>query len=526
MLPVWSAASPAARLSPLRVTPDGRLAGSQGSLLLLLGELPRPLAARAATWLGRGAPPLAWGGLVDDVSVQAQAVGQPLEALPGEVGLLRLVARARVASRLVVRLAWVADGGWGAAWPLAQPTARYTFHDGWLSRDGALCYTFPLLPGRTTAPTLDEPTRPEFSAAEVQALRASPLGVVRYELDLAPEKPQALVFRMPTQALSAALAVPLLRRLDFDETVLRQRAQEDAWRATAAALQVAEPKVAETWAALTLRHRDWRPPALPSAASLAQRPLERGLVLLPAAAGPAWLSPWQTAQRGRLELAAGRPAAALAALYAVLLHSTASGQLADAVPAAWGLREAGYRWGVPDDSRPAAAWLALLGECLVAARDGRLDLGTALSPAWLQPGAVIRLERWPTAAGPLGYEVVATAAGCRVRLLQRPSGALRWRLPWCWPAASASAAGQPLRATAGWVDWPASENELVVAAGSAERLGEPSYAGWLAAFRAQYAERAAAWQADGGVWEAAPGVEDAATRRVRYEEHNGRVGDE
>lgn len=78
----------------------------------------------------------------------------------------------------------------------------------------------------------------------------------------------------------------------------------------------------------------------------------------------------------------------------------------------------------------AAEWVLMMRSLFVREEDDRLVLGSGLPPAWLKPGATLRLGPTPTPYGPLTVEVTPEADGTR----------LRWEADWRGTAPQVEAA--------------------------------------------------------------------------------------
>ncbi len=333
-----------------RVTAEGHLACRRGRLVILLGDPLRPVVARAKRLVEGWLPAATYDLAAGEATIQVQALATSLDGLPGEVGLLRLSVRAGAApARVTLAVGYLPDAGYPARWPEHDLRTPYEFGDGCLLRDGQVVYTYPLLPGHRRLAVVEEAYGGAFSPRQVAALRSTPLGLVTYDLVVPARQSQALVFRLPSQPLSPALALPVLRRIDHDEALLRVRALWSRWMETQPRLEVPEAKATEAALAgqVRLRARPWEqaspPPAGAEATRLLRAATERGLVVVRPDHGVDVLSPYLTARRARAAAAAGQPGAALTALYAVLLHSSAAHRFPDAVPGEWGQREALWR---------------------------------------------------------------------------------------------------------------------------------------------------------------------------------------
>ena len=117
------------------------------------------------------------------------------------------------------------------------------------------------------------------------------------------------------------------------------------------------------------------------------------------------------------ELLGGRRRRVVRGLYDALAHTTATHGGFET-----GIHPGGSR-SVDDNPTPhgwyAAEYVALLRNMLVREEGRRIVLGSALSPAWLRPGRVVRVGGAPTPAGRVSYSLRARRGGA----------VLRWRAP-------------------------------------------------------------------------------------------------
>ena len=117
------------------------------------------------------------------------------------------------------------------------------------------------------------------------------------------------------------------------------------------------------------------------------------------------------------ELLGGRQQRVVRGLYDALAHTTATHGGFET-----GIHPGGSR-SVDDNPTPhgwyAAEYVALLRNMLVRERGQEIVLGSALSPAWLRPGRVVRVGGAPTPAGHVSFSLRARRGGA----------VLRWRAP-------------------------------------------------------------------------------------------------
>ncbi len=511
----------------LRVTGEGHLAGLSGSLVLLAGEPLSPVYSRVKTWSEGGLPIVVWEDRRDGVTLRCQAMATSGEA---PAGLLRVSLRAgERAVRLPVAIGLRPDAGLPVVWPLNDPADTYALVDGAVQRNGRLLCAYPRAPAPRYLARLGREYTGPFGLGAVGGGRAAILALAQYTVPVGARQTASLVFRL-SQDPTAAEQLPALRRLDFDEAALRERERWTALLDTAPALELPETKAAEAYRWALMRLRTWGQADLapwPALSPEDERRLlaaatDRGLVVC-RAAGDHVLSPYWTAARASLHLARDEPALAVAGLYAMLLHSSATHEFSDAVPVAWSERERLGAWGLPLDPRPATAYVRLVQEMLARTTGDRLRLLTALPPAWVPSAGRARAGRVPTSLGPVALSWTWRDGAVVVSLESVPAapGGVVMRLPWWLAGGQASVDGRPVALAGGWLTVP-SGARVVELRGAAELPpASPSYAAAVAAYRGAYRERAAGYAAAGGVYapERPPlGEDDFATEEADGED--------
>lgn len=516
----------------LRLTPEGQLAGPHGRLVVLAGDPPRVVHGRVATWLEGWLPVALTADDRGPLPLRLQLTAANVDGLPGEVGLLRVLAEGgREATRLPLWVGLVPDAGLPVRWPEPELDLPWTFGDGYLARDERLLFGFPRLDGLLGHALVEQPSAGPFSLRELRALPTSPVGLVRYELAVPARRARALTFVLPAEAVAPSLAVPALRRVDFDTAVLRAKNEWEAWLAGRPRADVPEGKVRGAYRAAMLRLHSFAGGEQPLVLSAAdeQRLLaaerERGLVMV--ALGPRYraLDPALSLRRARLHLAADQPAAALSLLYAALLHTTATHEFAPRVPAGWGPRRPLFDWGLPGDTAAASEYVALCRELLVREEGDTLRLFSAVSPAWLADGRALVAERIATRWGEVSTRLRVRDGVIAVELPTGLTGEPRMavRVPWCATPRAIEVDGEPVAAEGGWILVTAAARSVTIAYDAASLGAGPSYASAVEAYRAEYRERALVYRESGGVYAAPPALEllDEAERRARFEQKYG-----
>ncbi len=144
------------------------------------------------------------------------------------------------------------------------------------------------------------------------------------------------------------------------------------------------------------------------------------------------------------ELAAGEASAAIAGLYAELLHTTSTDGGWE-----WDVAPFGYR-GSPVDMAPhgtfAGDYVALLRNMLVAeGPDGGVQLLTGASPAWLAPGQHITVTAAPTDSGVVSFTERSSARGETLTWQSTLAAGtpLTWTLP-AWARHARTSSGEPV----------------------------------------------------------------------------------
>jgi hypothetical protein len=167
---------------------------------------------------------------------------------------------------------------------------------------------------------------------------------------------------------------------------------------------------------------------------------------------------WQTPDNSQTALVRGSAEdqqAAVADLYALLVHtsSTHAPQEFGSVP--WGTRDFGVgSTNLLPDGAASAKTIELLRNMLVRESDGDLYLLSAVSPEWLRPGKVLSAARAPSDFGPLTFKLQAAADSLRLELAgptRNPPKRILVRIPWFFELSRATVDGQPAKVHAGHV---------------------------------------------------------------------------
>jgi len=167
---------------------------------------------------------------------------------------------------------------------------------------------------------------------------------------------------------------------------------------------------------------------------------------------------WQTPNNAQNALVRGAvedQQAAVADLYALLVHtsSTHAPQEFGSVP--WGTRDFGMgSTNLLPDGAASAKTIELLRNMLIRESDDDLYLLSAVSPEWLRPGKEIAATKAPTNFGPLTFTVKAAADAVVLNIEPPARNAPRQilvRIPWFFDLAAATVDGQPATVQSGHV---------------------------------------------------------------------------
>jgi hypothetical protein len=164
---------------------------------------------------------------------------------------------------------------------------------------------------------------------------------------------------------------------------------------------------------------------------------------------------WQTPDNAMASLirgAADDQQWAVRELYALLLHTSSTHLPGEFGTAPWSTRVTSSQHNILPQGATSSKTIELLRHMLVREQGDDLYLYSALSPEWLQPGKTIRVEREPSAFGPVDASLNATAAGFTVALgakFRNPPKRIFVRIPWFFQATSATADGRAVPLSGG-----------------------------------------------------------------------------
>ncbi len=141
----------------------------------------------------------------------------------------------------------------------------------------------------------------------------------------------------------------------------------------------------------------------------------------------------------------GEQRSALRDLYAVLVHTSATQAGWEIGPRPWSSRN--FHGDLAPHGWFAADYIAMVRNMLIRGQGRTLQLFSALSPKWTQPGDIISLYRTPTRFGFVSVWAVFTNHGMVLHIhgnFRYPPEGLRVHIPWYVSATSATADGKPL----------------------------------------------------------------------------------
>lgn len=177
---------------------------------------------------------------------------------------------------------------------------------------------------------------------------------------------------------------------------------------------------------------------------------------------------WQTPNLAQAALVRGTAEdqqAALADLYALLLHTSSTHAPQEFGTSPWGTRDCGVRHNILPDGAASGKTVELLRNMLVREQGDELVLLSAVSPEWLRPGKVIEARRAPTSFGPVSFQVRCEDGRLTVRLdpqFRQAPAKLLVRIPWFYDLRAAEVDGRPIQPKAGHLAVMSTARELTL----------------------------------------------------------------
>lgn len=205
---------------------------------------------------------------------------------------------------------------------------------------------------------------------------------------------------------------------------------------------------------------------------------------------------WQTPNNAQNALVRGTAEdqeAAVADLYALLVHtsSTHAPQEFGSVP--WGTRDFGTgSTNLLPDGAASAKTSELLRNMLIRESGEDLYLLSAVSPEWLRPGKITAATGAPTNFGPLSFRLQATAKDVRLELsgpTRNPPKKIMVRIPWFFALESATVDGKPATIQAGHVVIAPGAREVILTGRPNPAARAMSYQQAVDDYKAEYRRR-------------------------------------
>lgn len=208
----------------------------------------------------------------------------------------------------------------------------------------------------------------------------------------------------------------------------------------------------------------------------------------------AFLHHYLTIKNTETELVRGDQQMAIEELYALLVHtsSTHTGFEYDIRP--WGDRD--FDGNLAPHGWFAAKFRALVRDMMLREQGSDLHLLSAISPAWVKPGAEIKVERAPTNFGQENFTLAFAANGATLSLsphFSEPPARTILHLPWFMETTRIMIDGRAAPVQDGEVVLPASAREVQIS--WTRRAGAPdlSYEAAVAAYKEEYRRRYEKW---------------------------------
>lgn len=204
---------------------------------------------------------------------------------------------------------------------------------------------------------------------------------------------------------------------------------------------------------------------------------------------------WQTPNNTQTSLVRGTPEDqrwALRELYAMLLHTSSTHLTGEFGTIPWRTRDCSHVHNLIPQGTSAAKTIQALRNMLLREQSEDLYLLSALSPQWLQPGAVIEVRQAPSRFGPLSFTLTAEADRLVLVLprdYREAPARLLVRLPWCWDSGAALLDGQPLEPEGNHLLIPPGGREVVLHGGLDPQAEPLSYERTVQWYREEYRRR-------------------------------------
>ncbi|MCX7826483.1 MAG: hypothetical protein N2689_13125 [Verrucomicrobiae bacterium] len=205
---------------------------------------------------------------------------------------------------------------------------------------------------------------------------------------------------------------------------------------------------------------------------------------------------WQTPNNAQNALVRGTAEdqqAAVADLYALLVHtsSTHAPQEFGTVP--WGTRDFGEgSHNLLPDGAASAKTIELLRNMLIRESGEDLYLLSAVSPEWLRPGKEIAATKAPTNFGPITFTLKAAADSVHLSLsapTRNQPRRILVRIPWFFDLASATADGKPATIESGHIVLTSATRQVTLTGRIKPAAPRLSYEQAVSDYKAEYRRR-------------------------------------
>jgi hypothetical protein len=204
---------------------------------------------------------------------------------------------------------------------------------------------------------------------------------------------------------------------------------------------------------------------------------------------------WQTPNNAQVSLVRGTAwdqEWAIKELYAMLLHSTSTHLPAEFGTIPWSTRGYSHVFNITPQCTSSANVIQLLRNMLVREQGMDLYLLSAVSPEWVQPDKVLKVQDEPSTFGPISFSVQAA----KDRLIIQLPGQYRQipqrllvRIPWFYEVERATLDGKIVTKNDGHYLVPVAGRELVLFGRIRSDVPRMSYEQAVADYKAEYRRR-------------------------------------
>lgn len=208
----------------------------------------------------------------------------------------------------------------------------------------------------------------------------------------------------------------------------------------------------------------------------------------------AFLHHYLTMKNTETELVRGDQQMAIEELYGLLVHTSSTHAGFEYNIRPWGDRD--FDGNLAPHGWFAAKFRTLVRDMMLREQGADLHLLSAISPAWVKPGAEIKVERAPTNFGQVNFTLAFTANGATLSLspqfTEAPARTIL-HLPWFMDTTKVTIDGRPASIKDGEVVLPAATRKVELE--WTRRAGAPdlSYEGAVTAYKDEYRRRYEKW---------------------------------